>query len=196
MFRSFIAALAALVASLPALAQDFPNRTISITVPFAAGGPTDTVARLIAQSMTKSLAQTVIVENVAGAGGTISPSGALEHPHVCVAMYMVVPVPPSGSRPASGPAIPPSLGATLPPLPGVYVYARQEEDGQWTPLYIAQTRDMHQRLEGHEKLQDSLENGATHIHMHYCEAGQASRCTEERDLVNRWQPQFNTVPQN
>ncbi len=82
------------------------------------------------------------------------------------------------------------------PLPGNYVYAKQTEDGGWIPLYIAQTRDMHQRLEGHEKLQDSLENGATHIHMHYCEAGQASRCTEERDLVNRWQPQCNTVPQN
>jgi tripartite-type tricarboxylate transporter receptor subunit TctC len=73
MFRSFIAALAALVASLPVLAQDFPNRTISITVPFAAGGPTDTVARLIAQSMTTTLGKTVIVENVAGAGGTIGP---------------------------------------------------------------------------------------------------------------------------
>jgi len=73
MFRTLIAALAALVASTAVLAQDYPNRTISITVPFAAGGPTDTVARLISQSMTKSLGQTVIVENVAGAGGTIGP---------------------------------------------------------------------------------------------------------------------------
>jgi tripartite-type tricarboxylate transporter receptor subunit TctC len=73
MFRKLIAALAALVASTAVLAQDYPNRTISIVVPFAAGGPTDTVTRLIAQSMTKSLGQTVIVENVAGAGGTIGP---------------------------------------------------------------------------------------------------------------------------
>ncbi len=73
MFRKILAALAALVASTAVLAQDYPNRTISIVVPFAAGGPTDTVARLIAQSMTKSLGQTVIVENVAGAGGTIGP---------------------------------------------------------------------------------------------------------------------------
>lgn len=73
MFRKLLATLAALAVSAAAFAQDFPNRTISIVVPFAAGGPTDTVARLIAQSMTKSLGQTVIVENVAGAGGTIGP---------------------------------------------------------------------------------------------------------------------------
>ena len=73
MFRKFLAALAALVASTAVLAQDYPTRTITVVVPFAAGGPTDTVTRLIAQSMTKSLGQTVIVENVAGAGGTIGP---------------------------------------------------------------------------------------------------------------------------
>lgn len=50
----------------------FPDRTISLIVPFAAGGPTDVVARLIAIPMGKALGQTVIVENVAGAGGTIA----------------------------------------------------------------------------------------------------------------------------
>jgi tripartite-type tricarboxylate transporter receptor subunit TctC len=54
-----------------AMGQDYPTRTITVVVPFTAGGPTDTVARLISQSMTKALGQTVIVENVAGAGGTI-----------------------------------------------------------------------------------------------------------------------------
>ncbi|HRA24808.1 MAG TPA: tripartite tricarboxylate transporter substrate-binding protein, partial [Usitatibacteraceae bacterium] len=73
MFRKLAAALAALVASTAVLAQDYPNRTISIVVPFAAGGPTDTVTRLVAQSMSKTLGQSVIVENVAGAGGTIGP---------------------------------------------------------------------------------------------------------------------------
>jgi tripartite-type tricarboxylate transporter receptor subunit TctC len=71
MFRKLIAALAALAASTVAFAQDYPIRTITIVVPFAAGGPTDTVARLVAQSMGKTLGQTVIVENAAGAGGTI-----------------------------------------------------------------------------------------------------------------------------
>lgn len=77
------------------------------------------------------------------------------------------------------------------PLPGNYLYAGKSEDGQWVPLYIAQTRDMHQRLEGHEKLQDAIEHGATHIHMHYSSAGQAARCTEERDLIRYWQPACN-----
>lgn len=61
----------ALTASSAVFAQAFPTKTITMIVPFAAGGPTDTVARLVAQSMGKSLGQQVIVENVGGAGGTI-----------------------------------------------------------------------------------------------------------------------------
>jgi tripartite-type tricarboxylate transporter receptor subunit TctC len=68
----YIAAGLALVASAAAHAQaNYPSKNITMIVPFAAGGPTDTVARLIAQSMGKTLNQTVIVENVGGAGGTI-----------------------------------------------------------------------------------------------------------------------------
>lgn len=52
-------------------AQDFPNKPVTIVVPFAAGGPTDTVARLIGQSMGNALKQQVIIENVGGAGGTL-----------------------------------------------------------------------------------------------------------------------------
>jgi tripartite-type tricarboxylate transporter receptor subunit TctC len=50
----------------------FPAKPISLVVPAAAGGPTDTVARLIAESMSRTLGQTVLVENVGGAGGTIA----------------------------------------------------------------------------------------------------------------------------
>jgi tripartite-type tricarboxylate transporter receptor subunit TctC len=53
-------------------AQDYPQKVITMVVPFAAGGPTDTVARLIAAPMSKTLKQQVIVENVGGAGGTIA----------------------------------------------------------------------------------------------------------------------------
>jgi tripartite-type tricarboxylate transporter receptor subunit TctC len=52
-------------------ADDYPSKTISMVIPFAAGGPTDTVGRLIGQSMSKELRQQVIVENVGGAGGTV-----------------------------------------------------------------------------------------------------------------------------
>lgn len=52
-------------------AQTYPTKTITMIVPFAAGGPTDTVARLVAQSMGNKLKQQIIIENVGGAGGTI-----------------------------------------------------------------------------------------------------------------------------
>lgn len=54
-----------------AFAQAYPSKPITILVPAAAGGPTDTVARLVAESMTKTLGQTVLVDNAGGAGGTI-----------------------------------------------------------------------------------------------------------------------------
>jgi tripartite-type tricarboxylate transporter receptor subunit TctC len=54
-----------------AAAQTYPARPITLIVPAAAGGPTDTVARLVAESMSRTLGQTVVVENVGGAGGTI-----------------------------------------------------------------------------------------------------------------------------
>jgi tripartite-type tricarboxylate transporter receptor subunit TctC len=65
-----LAALLALTAT-GASAQDFPKRPITIIVPFAAGGPTDTVARVTAENMGRLLGQTVVIENVAGAGGTL-----------------------------------------------------------------------------------------------------------------------------
>jgi tripartite-type tricarboxylate transporter receptor subunit TctC len=68
--------LAAGAAALPVLpgiarAQTYPARPITMIVPAAAGGPTDTVARITAQVMSTALGQQIIIENVGGAGGTI-----------------------------------------------------------------------------------------------------------------------------
>jgi tripartite-type tricarboxylate transporter receptor subunit TctC len=67
---AIVTALTALISS-PLAAQTYPNKPITIIVPAAAGGPTDTVARLIGESMSRTLGQTILVENVGGAGGTI-----------------------------------------------------------------------------------------------------------------------------
>jgi tripartite-type tricarboxylate transporter receptor subunit TctC len=74
MIKPFLAIIAAsiLLVAVPLGAQQFPEKVVTIIVPFTAGGPTDTVARLVAQPMTKTLKQQVIVENVGGAGGTIA----------------------------------------------------------------------------------------------------------------------------
>lgn len=54
-----------------AFAQGYPERQVTMVVPFAAGGPTDTVARLVAEKMSGDLGQQIVVENVGGAGGTL-----------------------------------------------------------------------------------------------------------------------------
>lgn len=85
------------------------------------------------------------------------------------------------------------LNATLQPRPGIYIYAKQLGHGEWSPIYLSQTRDLHQRLEGHVNLPDAIAHGATHLHAHYCDAGPSARFTEEHDLVQRWQPECNDV---
>src|SRR3954453_23785728 len=65
------ASIGILLGIAPVIAQPYPARPITIIVPAAAGGPTDTVARLIGESMGRTLGQQVIVENVGGAGGTV-----------------------------------------------------------------------------------------------------------------------------
>ena len=57
--------------SVPATAQDFPNRSITVVVPFPAGGPSDVVARIVTEHMGRTLGQTLVIENVGGAGGTL-----------------------------------------------------------------------------------------------------------------------------
>jgi tripartite-type tricarboxylate transporter receptor subunit TctC len=66
-----IAALALFAAPLGANAQGYPSRSITVVVPFPAGGPSDVVARIVTEEMGKILGQSMVVENVGGAGGTI-----------------------------------------------------------------------------------------------------------------------------
>ena len=62
---------AALLLAGTAFAQDYPTGPVTVVVPFAAGGPTDTVTRLVAEPMSAALGQQIVVQNVGGAGGTL-----------------------------------------------------------------------------------------------------------------------------
>src|SRR5262249_34654442 len=73
-----IAITATLASVVNAPAQSYPSRPISIVVPFPAGGPTDTLARILAERMKVALGQSVIVENPTGAAGTIG-TGRVAH---------------------------------------------------------------------------------------------------------------------
>jgi tripartite-type tricarboxylate transporter receptor subunit TctC len=73
-------ACVALLGVAGAEAQQYPQKPISVIVPFAAGGPTDTVARLLGVAMGKSLKTQILVENVGGAGGTIGASRVAKAP--------------------------------------------------------------------------------------------------------------------
>lgn len=74
--RTLMGAAAFAPLAAPAFGQAYPSRPVTVIVPFAAGGPTDALARILAARMTQSLGQQMIVENVAGAGGTLGADKA------------------------------------------------------------------------------------------------------------------------
>ncbi|PAY03919.1 hypothetical protein CK489_37155 [Bradyrhizobium sp. UFLA03-84] len=62
--------------AVPASAQTYPTRTITMIVPFAAGGPTDVISRIVTAHMAQTLGQSIVIENVVGAGGTTATTRA------------------------------------------------------------------------------------------------------------------------
>src|SRR5688500_9606659 len=73
-------AAAIIAAALPAAAQNFPSRPVTLTVGFAPGGGTDTAARVIAKKLSENIGQSVVVENRAGAGGNIAAQHVVNAP--------------------------------------------------------------------------------------------------------------------
>ncbi|HET7032510.1 MAG TPA: tripartite tricarboxylate transporter substrate-binding protein, partial [Casimicrobiaceae bacterium] len=69
-----LALVALLGCAAQSIAQEYPSRPVTLMVPYAAGGPTDIVARSLGQTMGKALQQTILIENTVGAGGTIAPT--------------------------------------------------------------------------------------------------------------------------
>jgi tripartite-type tricarboxylate transporter receptor subunit TctC len=81
MRRTLLAALIATLAlTATALAETYPSRPVTIIVPFAAGGPSDAMARILGERMKVTLGQAVLVENVTGAGGSIGVGRAVHSP--------------------------------------------------------------------------------------------------------------------
>ena len=77
MRKMILAVLAVLAFGSTALAENYPSRPITIIVPFAAGGPSDAMARILAERMKITLGETILVENVTGAGGSIGVGRAV-----------------------------------------------------------------------------------------------------------------------
>lgn len=76
--RLFAGAVSLLLGAGAACAQsDYPTRPITMVVPFAAGGPTDTIARIVTEHMSRTLGQQIVIENVVGAGGTTASTRAM-----------------------------------------------------------------------------------------------------------------------
>lgn len=71
-----VLAASAIASSSPLLAQDYPSRPVKLIVPYAAGGGTDAIARLVAQTAGEKLGQTIVIENVATAGGNVATQTA------------------------------------------------------------------------------------------------------------------------
>jgi putative tricarboxylic transport membrane protein len=65
------------LSAAPAAAQDYPTRPITAIVPFAPGGPVDTITRIVGEHMSRTLGQPIVIENVAGAGGTTGSARAM-----------------------------------------------------------------------------------------------------------------------
>src|SRR4030088_217338 len=80
MRKIVLAALAVLAFGGNALADNFPSRPVTIVVPFSAGGPSDAMARILAERMKVTLGEAVLIENVKGAGGSIGVGRALRSP--------------------------------------------------------------------------------------------------------------------
>jgi tripartite-type tricarboxylate transporter receptor subunit TctC len=80
MRKFFLAWIATLALTTAAFAQNYPSRPITIIVPFSAGGPSDVMARILAERMKLALGEAILVENVTGAGGSIGVGRAARSP--------------------------------------------------------------------------------------------------------------------
>lgn len=75
--------------------------------------------------------------------------------------------------------------------PGNYVFAKQIANGNFVPLYFGQAASLKARLPNHDVWPLAVRRGATHVMAHTTPAGEKARLDEERDLIERWNPELN-----
>jgi hypothetical protein len=75
--------------------------------------------------------------------------------------------------------------------PGNYAFVKKLANGNFVPLYFGESEDLQTRIPGHERWQEAARLGATHIMGHTTQGGEKSRCDEERDLIQYWNPPLN-----
>jgi len=83
------------------------------------------------------------------------------------------------------------IGTSFKDEPGNYIFTKKTNYGRWLPLYIGETDSLASRLPNHEKLPCVMRNGGTHIHVHISSSNEAIRCSEEADLIQKWNPLCN-----
>ena len=84
-----------------------------------------------------------------------------------------------------------SIETNFSEVPGNYIFAKETSPSKWSPIYIGQTKNLGDRLSGHEKEGCAKRNGASHIHVHKTDEGEAARKKEEKDLIICWKTPCN-----
>lgn len=85
----------------------------------------------------------------------------------------------------------PSVANSIKAQPGNYVFARKLPNGNFVPLYFGQAESLQSRIPCHDRWDDAVRAGATHVLAHTTQGGLDQRCLEERDLIQKWQPPLN-----
>ena len=85
----------------------------------------------------------------------------------------------------------PRESAAILDVAGNYVFVKQLPNGKFTPLYFGIADSLQMRIPNHERFDDAVRAGTTHVMAHTTPTGEAARIAEERDLIQHWNPPLN-----
>lgn len=82
--------------------------------------------------------------------------------------------------------------ASIKTVPGNYAFVKRLPNGNFTPLYFGVAEDLSERISNHDRWDDAIRAGMTHVMSHTTPGGEKVRCDEEIDLIQQWRPPLNT----